>query len=231
MLASGWPPRSRHPRGKYVSEIIWRGLRGSVAGVDSIGFPMRFLAGHCLVGGTSTALKLAKSRDQQGGAKPTVPDNQQTGAGKTPDNQQGGGEMVTKTFELTLNGDVPADQAFYVGFKPVGQEGPPFIRVFCGQLGSLGEEEDCEGDGTTYEVEYEFEPGTVLEFAFFRMSESGDSESGDVDNERFHSGVERLDADMTNTAFYTFGTGAGDDQQDDGKDTGAGDDQQEVPDN
>jgi hypothetical protein len=40
------------------------GWRGSVAGVDSIGFPMRFLAGHCLVGGTSTALKLAKSRDK-----------------------------------------------------------------------------------------------------------------------------------------------------------------------
>ena len=170
--------------------------------------------------------------DQQGGAKPTVLDNQQTGAGRTPDNQQGsGGEMVTKTFELTLNGEVPADQAFYVGFKPAGQEGPPFIRVFCGQLGSLGQEEDCEGDGTTYEVEYEFEPGTVLEFAFFRMSESGDSESGDVDNERFHEGSETLNADKTNTALYTFGTGAGDDQQDDGKDTGAGDDQQVVPDN
>src|SRR5262249_49330649 len=39
-----------------------RGWRGSVAGVDSIGFRMRFLAGYCLVGGTSTALKLAKSR-------------------------------------------------------------------------------------------------------------------------------------------------------------------------
>jgi hypothetical protein len=39
------------------------GWRGSVAGVDSSGFPMRFLAGHCLTGGTSTALKLAKSRE------------------------------------------------------------------------------------------------------------------------------------------------------------------------
>ena len=37
-----------------------------MAGVDSIGFPMRFLAGHCLVGGASTALKLAKSRGAAG---------------------------------------------------------------------------------------------------------------------------------------------------------------------
>ena len=183
-----------------------------------------------------------------------VPDNQQDG-GKTPDNQQGGGDMVTKTFELTLNGTVPADAGFGVFYSLEGQdpeEEGSFV-VVCGDLSQLPPEERegipeedivsdeaCEGDGNTYSFEREFERGTRLAFLFARLSVT-DEETFEI----FHTSVddpsriqndedplpedfETLNTDFTNTAWYTFGGGAGDDKQDDG--TGA-DDEQEVPDN
>jgi hypothetical protein len=76
-----------------------------------------------------------------------------------------------------------------------------------------------------YTQSVEVAAGTTIDFDFVRTGPT-------IEDELFHGGTETLDADVTNTAFYTFGkdTGAGDDQQDEDKDAGAGDDQQ-VPDN
>jgi len=183
-----------------------------------------------------------------------------TGAGKTPDNQQGsGGATVTKTFELTLNGDVPSDRAFAVFYGTRDQfegsvesevEEPIFDYIlFCGQpedaefADTVVSDDDCVGEGNTYSAEAELPQGTELYFSyvtavetdlqntadFFHGNISSFFETGEVSGE-----AEVLDTDMTNTAWYTFGkgTGAGDDQQDDAQDdgTGAGDDQQgEMP--
>ena len=192
--------------------------------------------------------------DQQGGAKPTVPDNQQTGgekdthagddqqdtatgAGKTPDNQQGGGgATVTKTFELTINGMVPADQAFSVGYGQRGEEGT--LLVFCGDPQSELAESQPPCKAGVYTRSVEVTAGTTIGFSFIRTDPGTD--------EVFHSGTETISADMTNTAWYAFdkdtaasdvhdetqdadkdsSTGTDDDQQSDvDKDIGAGDDQ------
>jgi len=166
--------------------------------------------------------------DKDTGAGGKTPDNQQ-GGGKTPDNQQGGGgkEMVTKTFELTLNGDVPEGQAFFAQYLVEGQPEPTAGSVlFCADVSS--DVPECEGDGTVYRESVQLPAGSGLDFRFIRSDEVGDLEL-------FHEGNETLNSDMTNTAFYTFGTGAGDDQQEvpdnqqtgGGKDAGAGDDQQD----
>lgn len=151
-------------------------------------------------------------------------DQQDMGAGAGEEQQ----EMVTKTFELTLNGDVRADQAFGVvyGTSDEPEEFNPI--AFCGQAGgNLPPKEDCKGEGTVYTADVTLAKGTSIIFVFYRVTE-GDPET----YETFHQGTETLNTDMTNTAWFTFGgAGAGDDQQDD-QQTGAGDDQQDkdIPD-
>ena len=153
-----------------------------------------------------------------------VPDNQQSGGGK---------EMVTKTFELTVTGDVPEGTAFFAAFVDASADGTEgSILVFCGdpglQTGGAEPQAACEAGVFTRTVE--IAAGTTIEFAFVRTS------PGDEEGETFHAGRETLNADMTNTAFYTFGKGTGagevpDNQQEGEKpDTGAGD-KQETPDN
>jgi hypothetical protein len=151
--------------------------------------------------------------NQQDGGKDTTPDNQQGGGDKVTDNQQGGGDTVGKTFELTLNGTVPENETFVVRFLVAGGEGNTFDLSLCGE----GAQDECTGDGAVYGGFIKVLKGAQIDFAFVRSS------TGEV----FHEGTETLDADMTNTAFYTFGkgTGAGDEQEK--PDTAAG----EVPDN
>jgi hypothetical protein len=83
----------------------------------------------------------------------------------------------------------------------------------------------CRGDGTTYRLSVELPAGDTLRTTFYRGFGPGPN------TEAFHEVTEIITADMTNSAYYTFGkdTGAGDDQQTDHKDTGtgAGDDQQD----
>ena len=170
-------------------------------------------------------LELEEDRTLEAAADCDTPDNQQGGAGKTPDNQQDGDKgMVTKTFELTLNGTVPeGGEAFQVSYSTGGEA---IGLVLCsGEAGATTPL--CEG-GETYSVSVDFPAGTTVEFAFERFNVGA-----------FHEGTETINADMTNTAWYTFGkgTGAGDDKQtpdnqQDGedKDAGAGD-EQETPDN
>ena len=195
---------------------------------------------------------------QMAGGDKQVPDNQQNGedkdagagddqqddgtgagddqqGGKTPDNQQSGGgkEMVTKTFELTLNGDVPAGETFYVVYAETDREAAEgTFLIFCGDAELINSEPsdvDCVGEGTVYTQEIAVPAGTEIFFSFGHVPDQGEGEG-------FHEGTETINADITNTAYYTFGkgTGAGDEQetpdnQQDGEkpDTGAG----EVPDN
>ena len=149
------------------------------------------------------------------------------------------GDTVTKTFELTLNGEVTADQLFTLLYTPVrdgGAAGGTEQVIFCGVPDPQPDEvvvsdEDCVGGGNTYTYSAEFPVGTVLSVQWFRIG----PDTGP--REVVRATEETLDADMTNTVEYTFG--AGDDQQapdnqqdgeDKDTDTGAGDDQQaETP--
>ena len=180
-------------------------------------------------------LELEEDRTLEAAADCDVPDNQQGGAGKTPDNQQDGDkEMVTKTFELTLSGDVPAGETFAVGLycELKYNEGEGELLLFCSDSDDPSVPagtEPCEGDGTTYRLSVELPMGDTLRTTFYRGFGLGPN------TEAFHEVTETINADMTNTAYYTFGkgTGAGDDQETpdnqqdgDNKDSGAG----EVPD-
>ena len=190
----------------------------------------------------------SEDKDSGAGDDQQVPDNQQSGGGKG---------TVTKTFELTLNGTVPEDRAFGVAYGTFDDfdADEDTIVIFCGQPDpQIGDvvvsDEDCVGDGETYTYSAELPVGTELYFTYLTAVE------GDEENtaEPFFGNItfegpgeaEVLDADMTNTAWYTFGkgTGAGDEQetpdnQQEGEkpDTGAGevpdnqqDDEQETPD-
>ncbi len=163
-------------------------------------------------------------------------DDQQDGDTGGGDDQQGG--TVMKTFKLTLNGDVPEGQSFYAQYlvQGAGEDMTQNI-LFCGELIEEEPKAACEGNGTVYSVDVEFEQGTVLDFRFGRHN----LDYSDI--EVFFRDSETLNSDMVNSAYYTFGatddqkdddqgSGAGDDQQDDEQDSGAGDDQQdggEVP--
>jgi hypothetical protein len=170
---------------------------------------------------------------------------------KTPKNQQSD-DTITKTFELTLNGDVPADRGFAVFygtrdqfeglFESESEEQPFDYILFCGQpedaefADTVVSDEDCVGDGTKYRAEVELPHGTELFFSYATAVET------DLDTADFFFGnvgtlfetgelsgePEVLDTDFTNTAWFTFG-GAGDDKQDDTQDDAQDDQQGEMP--
>ncbi len=173
-------------------------------------------------------------QDDQQGSKPTAPNNQQTGgtdtgAGKSPDNQEGGDDAVTKTFRLTLNGTVPEGQVFGVVYGT--SDNPEVFNqiIFCGQspgdLGTPSQEPDCRGGGTVYEERVTLAKGTGIIFVYFRSTEDVSEEPEDFVFEQFHTGEEVLQDDLVNNAWYTFRS-ADDGQQNRGKDTAAGDAQQ-----
>ena len=162
--------------------------------------------------------------------------------GDTQDNQQQGsgkGATVTKTFELTINGDAPADRVFAAFYGTVDQmaadQEAGFI-LFCGQPADAGEatqtvsSEDCVGGGRTYSASVDFEQGTELLFLFSTAVEGNEEATAEtfftnIDLENIeNSDPETLNTDFTNSAFFNFGggKGAGGDQQDD-QQGGAGD--------
>ncbi len=132
--------------------------------------------------------------------------------------------MVTKTFTLTLKGDVPEDAIFPVFYATRDQLAAdpedPNVFLFCGQPPTefgLEPKADCEAGVYTHTVQ--FEAGTEIAFAFARASETGPE-----DFEFFHQSFdgeqpsaddpgdfETLNTDFTNSAWFTFT--AGDDQQ------------------
>ena len=136
-------------------------------------------------------------------------------------------DTVTKTFKLTLNGDVPEGQGFSVNYNldddPFGEG----FFAFCGPQGLVARGvsiEPCEGNGTAYSRSVEFERGTTIVYNYLY------SPGGDEPDQPFAVGKETLDADMTNTSEYTFGRGVGDDKQDDTQDGTQGETPGEMPD-
>ncbi len=150
-----------------------------------------------------------------------------------------GGDTVTKTYSLTVNGtvDKPGDRLFFAEHSAEGDdtdEAPVFI-MFCGpdlsQIVPEGEDieiiradnysEQCAGDGTVYTASRELEPSGRLYYSIATalMSElrsGGQPEtivtSDDGDDQEEPGDFEVINTDTTNSASYTF-SGAGDDQQ------------------
>ena len=136
-------------------------------------------------------------------------------------------DTVTKTFELTLNGDVPQGHGFSVNFHldddPSGEGG----IAFCGSTGSPAEPgiEPCEGDGTVYSAKVELDRGTTIAFTYLSLP------GGDEPDRPFNVGTETLDADMTTSTEYTFfGDGERDDKQGGARDGTRGKTPAEMPD-
>lgn len=152
------------------------------------------------------------------------------------DNQQakeqaGAGGTVTKTFQLTLYGSVPDDMSAVANFFTreqfeAGQHESTTI-VLCGQVDEqdlgpetelvVGSTEDCAGgNGTIYSHDVELEAGTEIAYFFAAGPEDvSEDYDGSEDilihasgfNENFEpTEYETVSTDMTNTAWYTFGT-------------------------
>jgi hypothetical protein len=111
--------------------------------------------------------------------------------------------MVTKTFELTLNGDVPEAETFQFGANAGGDAG--VVGVFCGRSLKGTMVRKCVGDGAVYRETVEFPRGSTIRFVFTRVI-GRDSDGAEDGIEVFHEGTETLDGDTTNGAYYTFGS-------------------------
>ena len=133
------------------------------------------------------------------------------------------GDRVTKTFELTLYGDVPRDQAFTVQHQTeeeLGEDGGGRLVWLCGQPPkgmprdqiTIVSSEDCRGgEGTVYTHKAEFERGEYVRVGFARMSEAGmESEGGfGVVADTGLVELELLHADGTSSAWYDSDTKRG----------------------
>lgn len=125
--------------------------------------------------------------------------------------------VVARTFELTLYGDVPQGESFYVQYRWQG-DAPDQTEtlLFCGDL--IGEEpkESCEGGGTTYSVTVHFDAGTVIDFKFSRH----DVDDSYVDT--FYSDTETMSESATNSAYFEYSNDGDGDPLPDLPDSGAG---------
>jgi len=141
-----------------------------------------------------------------------------------------GDDMVTKTFTLTLNGDIPVTQGFFMIYLEEGEDpetGGTFV-IFCADEDQVTEEElledepdavvsaaACVGGGKTYTYTAQFERGTRIAYFIGRQNLT-DAEDGavlatSVDKvEDLFAGppgpedFETLDANMTNAATCTM---------------------------
>lgn len=111
-----------------------------------------------------------------------------------------GGEddgVVTKTFELTLIGEVPEGESFgfnYAAIFPTGEE-PSDIVVLCNDSALAGAQvPPCESGGV-YSESVTFPEGTELTYSFFRDIQQGIE---------FQSGSELLNSDRVNSASFSF---------------------------
>ncbi len=147
-------------------------------------------------------------------------------------------DMVTKTFKLTLHGDVPAERVFEVKYLTEEQArsgANPTAIQFCGSVQDPGavriiSREACVGNGTIYTAELEFPRGTRLAYMYFTLLASDPVGT----DETFFSSIkgpgepggpedfETLDEDMVNFASYQSRTADGDGQAPEMPDTGAG---------
>lgn len=146
----------------------------------------------------------------------------------------GSGDTVTKTFKITLYGDVPEDRSVAATYFTREQVEAGFsgetVIIFCGQVPreDLNPEaevitastEDCEGgDGTTYTQEVRLDRGTELTYLFAAGPEDIPEDydgSEDVliyttprDQNFRPTEYETVSEDMTNAAHYNFDAGQG----------------------
>ncbi len=146
----------------------------------------------------------------------------------------GGGNTVTKTFKITLYGDVPGDRSVAATYFTREQVETGFsgetIIIFCGQVPreDLNPEaevitastEDCEGRaGTTYSQAVELDRGTQLTYLFAAGPEDvPENYDGSEDvliyttprDQNFQpTEYETVSEDMTNAAYYDFDAGQG----------------------
>jgi hypothetical protein len=108
-----------------------------------------------------------------------------------------GAEEVTKTFELTLIGEVPEGESFgfsYAAIFPTGED-PSDIVVLCNDS-ALADSQvpPCESGGV-YSESVNFPEGTALSHSFFRDIQQGIE---------FQSGDEILHSDKVNSASFSF---------------------------
>lgn len=138
------------------------------------------------------------------------------------------GEEVTKSFRLTLDGDVPRGAVFvaYYDFLPERGGSSPGPVDLCGGNGAV----ECTGGGTVYTGPRRLPAGSTIEYSFVRRQENDISVE-----ETFVTGTEDLDGNVTNAATYTFtaadgqqGGGQPDDQQQSGE-AQTGDQEQQAP--
>lgn len=127
------------------------------------------------------------------------------------------GAVATKTFRLSLNGDVPEGETFVTFLTLTAPDGTErdIAAVYCGTFRDV-EEADCEGS-EVYDEELAVSVGSTITFETVRIP------AGTTTRQQFHQGSETVNADMLNTAFFNF-PGAGDDRQGDSQD-----DQQDLP--
>ncbi len=98
---------------------------------------------------------------------------------------------VTKTWTLTLLGDVPPGESFGVEYRdPAGREVPPL--VFCGPSAASG----CTGAGTTYTHTVVVPQGFTLYFRIFR------GQPFSPDFESIQDGWETMTAASTTAVHY-----------------------------
>jgi len=98
---------------------------------------------------------------------------------------------VTKTWTLTLEGDVPPGESFGVEYRdPAGRDVAPLS--FCGPIAASG----CSGNGTSYTRTLVVPQGFDLYFRIFR------GQPFSPDFEPIQDGWETLLADSTTAAHY-----------------------------
>lgn len=106
-------------------------------------------------------------------------------------------DVVIKTFELTLIGEVPEGESFgfsYAAIFPTGEESSDIV-VLCNDS-ALADSQvpPCESGGV-YSESVTFPEGTALSHSFFRDIQQGIE---------FQSGDEILHSDKVNSASFSF---------------------------
>ncbi len=119
--------------------------------------------------------------------------------------QQG---TVTKTFQLTVQGTVPAGEFLYVEYEPRSSD-PDDIGFahFCGDLFQIQSKPPCQGNGTVYTETRTFPAGTTIEFSFERSNQNTSTGVGDpYEIEVIQTGTETLNSNSTTRVIYTYRT-------------------------
>lgn len=130
-------------------------------------------------------------------------------------------DTVTKTFKLTLYGNVPAERVFEVKYLTEDEAkagADPKAIQFCGGVQDPGasriiSREACTGNGTVYTADVEFKRGTKVGFMYFTLLASNPGGTEEV----FFSSIkgpgapggpedfETLTRDVVNSAKYHVG--------------------------